>query len=85
MTDRTWLPMALAPRNRRIEIRAERWGQRAERMRVEVFARCKWCEGGTCRNLGPYWRGVPKGWTPTHWREAPDEAGQRVAPAHVGS
>lgn len=84
--DRSWLPMALAPRDRRIEIQAERWTHQGERRRVEAFARCKWCAGGTCRNPGSYWRGLPTGWTATHWREAADEAaavrqGADAAPA----
>ncbi len=66
---RLWLPMALAPRDRRIEIQAERWTHQGERRRVETFARCKWCAGGTCRNPGRYWRGLPTGWTAMHWRE----------------
>lgn len=71
-----WLPFTIAPRDRRIEVRAERWTAQGERLRIEVFPRCKWCAGGTCRNPGPYWRGLPKGWTPTGWREA------ARAPAH---
>ena len=67
--DRTWLPMEVAPRDRRINIRAERWVAGHDRLRIEVFERCKWCEGGTVRHPGPYWRALPTGWKPTHWRE----------------
>ncbi|GJE48833.1 hypothetical protein GOFOIKOB_1867 [Methylobacterium tardum] len=40
-----------------------------ERLRVEVFAGCKWNPGGTVRHPAPYWRRLPTGWTATAWRE----------------
>ncbi|MCJ2125113.1 hypothetical protein [Methylobacterium sp. J-077] len=64
-----WLPMEIAPRDRRIDIRAERWVADHDRMRVEVFAGCRWCKGGTVRHPAPYWRRLPTGWTATGWRE----------------
>lgn len=68
-----WLPFTIAPTDRRIEIRAERWTAQGERLRVEVFPCCRWCAGGTCRHPGPYWRGLPAGWAPTGWREVVED------------
>lgn len=68
-TERPWLPMALAPQNRRIDLRAERWIVGHQRMRVEVFAGCLWSPGGSVRQPSPWWKRLPPGWTPTHWRE----------------
>ncbi len=48
-----WLPMEIAPRDRRITIQAERWVSGHERMRVEAFADCKWSEGGSVRHPAP--------------------------------
>ena len=62
--------MEIAPLGRRVDLRAERWIAGHQRVRVEVFAGCKWCAGGTARQPVPYWRRLPPGWTPTHWREA---------------
>ncbi|MGU3479037.1 hypothetical protein [Methylobacterium sp. D48H] len=65
-----WLPISVAPRDRRIDLRAKRWVAGRERLRVYIFTQCKWCEGGTARNPAPCWRALPRGWTATHWREA---------------
>lgn len=69
MSESPWLPMEIAPRDRRITIRAERWVGSGERLRVETFERCKWNPGGTVRHPAPYWRRLPTGWTATGWRE----------------
>ncbi|GLS73975.1 hypothetical protein [Methylobacterium tardum] len=69
MTGSAWQPMAAAPRDRRIDLQAERWMAGGERLRVEVFAGCKWNPGGTVRHPAPYWRRLPTGWTATAWRE----------------
>jgi hypothetical protein len=61
--------MTVAPKDRRIQIRAERWVPGHDRMRCEIFLRCKWNPGGTARRPAPYWRNCPPGWTPTGWRE----------------
>lgn len=74
MLDPRWLPMALAPKDRRVSIRAERWVKRDEFMRVEVFTGCRWSAGGTVRHPAPYWQRVPSGWKPTHWCEADADA-----------
>lgn len=74
-----WLPMGIAPRDRRITIQAERWVSGHERMRVEAFAGCKRSEGGSVRHPAPYWRGVPPGWTPTGWREAEQDRDSETA------
>ncbi|WP_162560888.1 hypothetical protein [Methylobacterium durans] len=79
MTATSWQPIATAPRDRLIEIRAERWIASTERMRVETFAGCKWCEGGSVRHPAPYWRRLPRGWVPTHWREAPSATSAKLA------
>lgn len=83
MTNTPWLSMAIAPRDRRVDLQAERWVAGHDRLRVEVFARCKWCEGGTARNPGRYWRALPRGWTPTHWREVQVNAGDAVGPVRA--
>ena len=64
-----WQPIETAPRDRRITIRAERWGTFYQTMRAETFTGCKWSEGGSVRNPVPYWRRLPPGWTATHWME----------------
>ena len=68
--DRPWLPMSIAPRDRRVDLRAERWVVGHQRMRTEVFPRCLWSPGGTARQVSPRWKRLPVGWIPTHWREA---------------
>ncbi|MDF2602424.1 MAG: hypothetical protein K0Q54_5247 [Methylobacterium brachiatum] len=78
MSERAWHSMSTAPRDRRIDLQAERWVAGRECLRVEVFTRCKWCDGGTARNPGTYWRALPRGWTPTHWREVQVTAGDAV-------
>lgn len=65
-----WLPMEIAPRDRRIDLQAERWVAGHERLRVEVFAGCRWSPGGTARQPSPRWMRLPTGWTATGWREA---------------
>jgi hypothetical protein len=69
VTASSWLPMEIAPRDRRIDLQAERWIAGHDRLRVEVFERCKWNPGGTVRHPAPYWRRLPTGWTATGWRE----------------
>ena len=69
MTESTWLPMEIAPRDRRIELRAERWIAGHDRLRVEVFVGCRWSPGGTARQPSPRWMRLPTGWTATGWRE----------------
>ena len=69
MTEFPWLPMEIAPRDRRVDLKAERWIAGHERLRVALFERCRWSEGGTVRHPGPYWRRLPSGWTATGWRE----------------
>lgn len=69
MTEALWLPMEIAPRDRRIDLRAEKWSPALDDYRVEIFSGCKWCLGGSVRQPVPYWRRLPGGWTPTHWRE----------------
>ncbi|MGU3662141.1 hypothetical protein [Methylobacterium fujisawaense] len=70
MTDTPWLPMEIAPFDRRVDLRAQRWVAGHERIRVEIFTGCKWCEGGSVRHPAPYWRRLPTGWAPIGWREA---------------
>ena len=68
-TERPWLSMDIAPRDRRINLRAERWIAGRECMRTEIFQQCLWSPGGTARQPSPWWKRLPPGWTPTHWRE----------------
>lgn len=41
MTDTPWLPMEIAPFDRRVDLRAQRWVAGHERIRVEIFTGCK--------------------------------------------
>ena len=70
---RPWLPMEIAPRDRRIDLRAERWVTGHDRMRTKTFRVCRWSPGGTGHSPAPYWRRLPPGWTPTGWRETEQE------------
>ena len=73
MMDAAWLPMSVVPLDRRVDLRAERWVAGHDLLRVEIFPRCKWNPGGTVRHPTPYWRALPTGWRPTHWREVTAE------------
>lgn len=63
-----WQPIASAPTDEPIDIKAERWVFSGERLSVKVCLGCRWLDRVSVRNPAPRWSRVPVGWRPTHWR-----------------
>lgn len=64
-----WQPIATAPRDRRVDLWAEKWSPGVENTRGGRFADCLWSNGGSIGRPAASWKRLPVGWRATHWME----------------